>query len=90
MKCKVGDKVRFLNEVGGGKVTRVDKNTVYVLSDDGFETPVMRSEVIVVNSAAEPKYSGGRSYIQNDNSALVTSRYNKLNQKLKIWPVSTF
>lgn len=69
MKCKVGDKVRFLNEVGGGKVTRVDKNTVYVLSDDGFETPVMRSEVIVVNSAAEPKYSGGRSYIQNDNSA---------------------
>ncbi|MDY0200270.1 MAG: DUF2027 domain-containing protein [Tenuifilaceae bacterium] len=68
MKCKVGDKVRFLNDVGGGKVTRIDKNTVYVLSNDGFETPVMLSEVIVVNPASEPKYSGSRSYTQDDST----------------------
>lgn len=68
MKCKVGDKVRFLNDVGGGKVTRVEKNTVYVLSTDGFETPVMLSEVIVINPASEPKYSGSSSYTQDDSS----------------------
>jgi hypothetical protein len=53
MKCKVGDRVRFLNDVGGGKVTRVIKNTVYVLGDDGFEVPVLMSEVLVINQSTD-------------------------------------
>lgn len=59
MKCKVGDRVRFLNDVGGGKVTRIEKNTVYVLDNDGFEIPSMLSDIIVVNQSTESKYSGG-------------------------------
>ena len=51
MKCKVGDKVRFLNDIGGGKVTRIVKNTVYVLGDDGFEIPVLQSDIVVVNQS---------------------------------------
>jgi hypothetical protein len=33
-----GDKVNFLNEVGGGEVSEViDKDMVIVLTDDGFD-----------------------------------------------------
>jgi len=53
MRCRVGDKVRFLNDVGGGKVTRIEKNTVYVLGTDGFEVPVLAAEVIVVDQATD-------------------------------------
>ena len=41
--------MRFLNEVGGGTVSRVEKgNLVYVLDEDGFEVPTMMAEVVVV------------------------------------------
>ncbi len=47
---KVGDKVRFLNEVGGGKVVRVEsrQNLVYVEDEDGFEVPMLITECVVV------------------------------------------
>ena len=39
---KIGDKVRFLNEVGGGTVAGFqDKNTVLVRDEDGFDVPVL-------------------------------------------------
>ena len=71
MKCKVGDKVRFLNDVGGGRVTRVEKNSVYVLGADGFEVPVLLSEVIMDNSTTEPKYntSSSSSSAKQDESS---------------------
>ncbi len=48
MKIKVGDKVKFLNDVGGGTVTKViDKNNVQVLNEYNFEVPVAISEVII-------------------------------------------
>lgn len=45
---KVNDVVRFLNDVGGGRITKVDGNTVYVEDHDGFERPVLAREVVVV------------------------------------------
>ena len=49
MNVKVGDTVRYLNAVGGGVVTKFQsKDIVLVLEDDGFETPVMVREVVVV------------------------------------------
>lgn len=38
---KVGDKVRFLNSVGGGTVVKINKDIAYVEEEDGFETPVL-------------------------------------------------
>ena len=50
-KMKVGDKVRFLSEVGGGKVTGFKgKNIVLVEDEDGFEIPTLINEVVVVGS----------------------------------------
>lgn len=45
--AKVGDTVRFLNATGGGKITRIDGKIAYV-EEDGFETPVLLKEVVVV------------------------------------------
>ena len=45
---KIGDKVRFLNEVGGGIITGfVGKNLVNVETEDGFEIPMPLREVVV-------------------------------------------
>ncbi|MBD5355561.1 MAG: DUF2027 domain-containing protein [Bacteroides sp.] len=44
---KVGDTVRFLNSVGGGKITRIEGQLAYV-DDNGFETPMLVRELVVV------------------------------------------
>ncbi len=47
---KIGDKVRFLNAVGGGIVRRFDgKDIVYVEDVDGFEVPALIRECVVVD-----------------------------------------
>lgn len=46
---KVGDNVRFLNAVGSGVVKAFQgKNIVVVEDQDGFETPVLMTDVVVV------------------------------------------
>ena len=48
---KVGDKVKFLNDVGGGTVTGfVSKNMVNVSDEDGFEVPYPISELVNVSA----------------------------------------
>ena len=51
MKVEIGDKVRFLNEVGGGIVSRIEGTLVFVEDDDGFEIPVPVFEAVVVEKA---------------------------------------
>ena len=46
---KVGDIVRYLNATGGGKVTRIEGKLAYVEEEDGFETPVLVKECVVVD-----------------------------------------
>lgn len=56
--AKVGDKVRFLNATGGGVITRIEGKIVYV-EEEGFETPVLLKDVVVVLPAGhEPKHKG--------------------------------
>lgn len=51
MDINIGDKVRFLNAIGGGKVTGFQKGGLVLVEDeDGFEVPVLQSEVVVVAS----------------------------------------
>lgn len=49
---KIGDKVSFLSEVGGGKVAGFQgKNIVLVEDEDGFQIPMPINEVVVVTSS---------------------------------------
>lgn len=48
---QIGDRVRFLSEKGGGRVTGFrGKNIVLVEDEDGFEIPTIMSEVVVVET----------------------------------------
>ena len=60
----IGDKVRFLNAVGGGRITGFQgKDLVLVTDEDGFEVPTLRHEIVVVDTDAynlERKPAAGR------------------------------
>ena len=48
---KIGDKVRFLSDTGGGRISGFKgKNIVLVEDEDGFEIPTLASEVVVVDT----------------------------------------
>ncbi|MCT4616424.1 MAG: DUF2027 domain-containing protein [Marinifilaceae bacterium] len=53
MNIKIGDEVRFLNDVGGGRVVEIiDSNTVLVLNpDDDFEIPCLAKNLVVTKQA---------------------------------------
>jgi len=63
MKVEIGDGIRFLNEVGGGTVTRIEGSLVFVEDEEGFEVPVAASEVVVIEKAG-----GSVSSSANKNS----------------------
>ncbi|MFV0365469.1 MAG: DUF2027 domain-containing protein [Mangrovibacterium sp.] len=54
MQYRIGDKVKFLNDVGGGTVTKlVGKNMVHVENEDGFEIPTLTNEIVLVGEQQE-------------------------------------
>jgi len=51
MEIRIGDKVRFLNQVGEGKVVKIiDNKTVMVLDEDEFEIPAAIINLVVIES----------------------------------------
>lgn len=69
----IGDTVRFLNSTGGGVVRRIEGNIAYV-DEDGFETPVLTRECVVVATAANtpkaaPVASSGTNAAKSQSSA---------------------
>ncbi|MDE5924728.1 MAG: hypothetical protein K2G75_05325, partial [Muribaculaceae bacterium] len=64
---KPGDTVRYLNSVGGGKVTRVDGKIAYV-DDNGFETPFQTKELVVVLPAGAEPPAGGAKLMFNQKA----------------------
>lgn len=55
---KIGDTVRYLNAVGGGVVRKIEGKVAYV-DEDGFETPVLVNELVVVLPAGHDKKPNG-------------------------------
>lgn len=87
MKCRVGDRVRFLNDVGGGKITRIiDSRTISVLNEDGFEIPVLESEVIVIDSHSDKSIESFKLESESDtfeekSKNKITLQHGGLNEK---------
>lgn len=55
-KLEIGDKVRFLNTVGGGVVKGfINKQLVMVEDENGFDMPILVSECVPVPTAEEQK-----------------------------------
>ncbi len=55
---KTGDTVRYLDSVGGGRVTRIEGQMAYV-DEDGFETPVLIKNLVVVIPAGHEASPSG-------------------------------
>jgi len=65
MDYNIGDKVKFLNDTGGGTVTKiVDKKNVMVLTEYDFEVPVKTEELLLVESASTPSIDS--SYFEEE------------------------
>ena len=45
-KFEIGDKVKFVNQVGGGIVTKVTDDFVFVADETGFDLPMQPTELI--------------------------------------------
>jgi hypothetical protein len=53
MKLQIGSRVKFLNDVGGGTVRGFkDDKIVIVETDDGFEMPVLPTDLIIEESSS--------------------------------------
>lgn len=75
MKYKLGEFVRFVDERREGFITRIiDENTVAVTDDDGFEIPVLASQVTRVHGKSdftdvhaneEPTFKQPEQFISN-------------------------
>jgi len=64
---KVGDRVKFLNDVGGGTVTGfIGKNMVRVENADGFEVPYPVSQLLNVDDPAlnKSEYSADKASVE--------------------------
>lgn len=61
---KIGDKVQFLSEIGGGKIAGFQgKDIVLVEDEDGFQIPTPISDLVVMGSGDE--YSSSKSLVKN-------------------------
>lgn len=76
--AKVGDTVRYLNATGGGKITRIDGKIAYV-EEDGFETPVLLKEVVVVLPAGAVADAGKGPRLMFDQKAFDDGRRPEVN-----------
>lgn len=57
-KLEVGDKVRFLNTIGGGIVKGFQSKQIVIIEDEhGFDVPVLISECVVIEPSDSKKFS---------------------------------
>ena len=64
---KIGDKVRFLSETGGGRVAGFQGNNIVLVEDeDGFQVPTPIKEVVVIDN---DDYSTARMVAEKQKNA---------------------
>ncbi len=68
---KIGDKVQFLSEIGGGKIAGFQgKDIALVEDEDGFQIPTPISDLVVTSSGEE--YSSSRSAVKKGGAEQVS------------------
>jgi hypothetical protein len=72
---KIGDKVRFLNAVGGGIVRRFqNKDIVLVEEEDGFETPALIRECVVVGDTTQSNFLVKKPVEKNEPTKIIVEK----------------
>ena len=71
-KFELGDKVKFLNQVGGGVVTKITDDFIFVQDDTGFDVPMQPTELIRMadmqgaGKMFNQKVAGGDAIVNKD------------------------
>jgi hypothetical protein len=93
MKFQVGDKVKFLNEKGGGIVTKIITSTMVNVLTDDFEIPTLTSELVKVDpqgkaeSMFDENFGGSRQSSVVSRQSEVSSKNSEIrNQKSETPP----
>lgn len=84
MRFKPGDRVAFLNEKGGGTITRIiDEQIAFVSIEDGFEIPYKLADLLKVGDAIADmtRHLEEEAEIQNPDQSPLFSVPNKLGQR---------
>lgn len=84
--AQIGDKVRYLNSVGGGVITRIEGNMAFVEDEDGFDSPVLLKELVVVGHAEAPKPKSGPEGVRQATSAKAESSRKKVEENTEPEP----
>ncbi|HPH15649.1 MAG TPA: DUF2027 domain-containing protein [Bacteroidales bacterium] len=64
MELHVGDTVRYLNDVGGGKVSKILSNTmVEIIDESGFQIPVLVRELVCIQKNENSEQASDASQI---------------------------
>lgn len=82
---KIGDKVQFLSEKGGGKIAGFQgKNIALVEDEDGFQIPTPISDLVVMSSGDE--YASSKSSVKKgvaENATATSSDPETFNKSVK-------
>ncbi|PLX16621.1 MAG: hypothetical protein C0597_07780 [Marinilabiliales bacterium] len=75
MNFRKGDKVKFLNDVGQGEIVRFqDQNIAIVLNEDGFEIPVLMSELLIIEGNYNFTESSGNVQLEDEVETISSSK----------------
>ena len=75
---KIGDKVRFLSEIGGGVIVGFhDKSIALVEDEDGFQIPTQVSDLVVVNEDKQAKSVPGMTVPKQEDAKDTIKRSNE-------------
>lgn len=67
---KIGDKVRFLSETGGGTIVGFRNGNIALVEDsDGFQIPTQVQDLVVVNDDKQARTAMGGTMTQHDGDA---------------------
>ena len=73
MSFKIGQKVVFLHEIGGGVVVEIDSSSRYIVEDqDGFTKPYLKSEIAPVHEEDYKLGDGDALFLEGETSSTKT------------------
>ncbi len=85
MSFRIGQKVVFLHEIGGGVIIDIDLNSRFIVEDEnGFSKPYLKSDIAPVHQEDYKLGDGDYSFIEGETSSTKTKhtiRKEKANAK---------
>lgn len=88
MHFKVGERVRFLYEVGEGVVVKIQSSDrIVVVDETGFERPFISSELVKIHGDPKEVYDNFTNFIPDEDSEALSILDNTIEKKKDFWEI---